>query len=83
MSTSSRRAMACRSARAAWNLTDFAQPRGLRRPIDDFFESLADRPGRHAACVILSGTGADGSAGLRAIKEKGGLCIAQDRHGAL
>ncbi|SER70483.1 two-component system, chemotaxis family, CheB/CheR fusion protein [Tranquillimonas rosea] len=59
-------------------LTDFAQPRGLRRPIDDFFESLASDQGRFAACVILSGTGADGSTGLRAIKEKGGLSIAQD-----
>ncbi|SFG24424.1 two-component system, chemotaxis family, CheB/CheR fusion protein [Palleronia marisminoris] len=59
-------------------LTDFAQPRGLRRPIDDFFESLAEDQGENAACVILSGTGADGSAGLRAIKEHGGLCVAQD-----
>ncbi|WP_370313996.1 chemotaxis protein CheB [Sagittula sp.] len=59
-------------------LTDFAQPRGLRRPIDDFFESLALDMGRNAACVILSGTGADGSAGLRAIKEHGGLCVVQD-----
>ena len=58
-------------------LTEFAQPRGLRRPIDDFFESLALDQGRYAACVILSGTGADGSSGLRAIKEHGGLCIAQ------
>ena len=60
------------------DLTEFAQPRGLRRPIDDFFESLAIDQGRFAACVILSGTGADGSAGLRAIKEHGGLCIVQD-----
>ncbi|EPX78394.1 CheR family methyltransferase [Salipiger mucosus] len=59
-------------------LTDFEQPRGLRRPIDDFFESLAEDQGRFAACVILSGTGADGSAGLRAIKEHGGLCLVQD-----
>lgn len=63
---------------AVLNLTDFAQPRGLRRPIDDFFESLALDQGRFAACVILSGTGADGSAGLRAIKEHGGLCLVQD-----
>ncbi|NDW33678.1 chemotaxis protein CheB [Salipiger sp. PrR007] len=60
------------------NLTEFAQPRGLRRPIDDFFESLALDQGRFAACVILSGTGADGSAGLRAIKEHGGLCLVQE-----
>ncbi|MHA7874218.1 chemotaxis protein CheB [Roseivivax sp.] len=59
------------------HLTEFSQPRGLRRPIDDFFESLALDQGRFAACVILSGTGADGSAGLRAIKEHGGLCIVQ------
>ena len=62
----------------ALNLTAFRQPRGLRRPIDDFFERLALDQGRFAACVILSGTGADGSAGLRAIKEHGGLCIVQD-----
>ncbi|MBT9384101.1 PAS domain-containing protein [Pseudooceanicola sp. CBS1P-1] len=60
-------------------LTPFAQPRGLRRPIDDFFLSLALDQGANAICVILSGTGADGSAGLRAIKEHGGICIAQDR----
>ncbi|WP_375261578.1 chemotaxis protein CheB [Palleronia sp.] len=59
-------------------LTEFAQPRGLRRPIDDFFESLAGDQARNAACVILSGTGADGSAGLRAIKELGGVCVVQE-----
>ncbi|MDB6454914.1 CheR family methyltransferase [Falsirhodobacter sp. 20TX0035] len=58
-------------------LTDFIQPRGLRRPIDDFFISLANDRNARAACVILSGTGADGSTGLRAIKENGGICIAQ------
>lgn len=59
-------------------LTEFKDPRGLRRPIDDFFESLAmDRKGR-SACLILSGTGGDGSRGLRAIKEFGGLAIAQE-----
>ena len=59
-------------------LTDFAQPRGLRRPIDDFFISLAADQQANAACVILSGTGADGSTGLRAIKEHGGVCVAQE-----
>ena len=58
-------------------LTEFTDPRGMRRPIDDFFESLAQDSGPEAACVILSGTGADGSRGLRAIKEQGGLCVAQ------
>ena len=59
-------------------LTEFSDPRGQRRPIDDFFDSLARNLGQKAACVILSGTGADGSRGLRAIKEMGGLAIAQD-----
>ncbi|WP_274963522.1 CheR family methyltransferase, partial [Thioclava electrotropha] len=59
-------------------LSEFAQPRGLRRPIDDFFVSLGQDLGRRAVCVILSGTGTDGSVGLRAVKEHGGFCIAQD-----
>ena len=60
------------------SLTEFTDPRGMRRPIDDFFESLAEDRGERAACVILSGTGADGSRGLRAIKEHGGLCVVQE-----
>ena len=60
------------------HLTDFDQPRGLRRPIDDFFESLAHDRGPAAACVILSGTGADGTLGLRAVKEHGGICVIQE-----
>ena len=52
--------------------------RGLRTPIDSFFLSLAEAKGESAACVILSGTGSDGTLGLRAIKEHGGLTIAQE-----
>ncbi|PXA99129.1 chemotaxis protein [Nostoc sp. 3335mG] len=63
-------------------LTDFQQPRGLRRPIDDFFLSLASDQQSNAACVILSGTGADGTTGLRAIKENGGVCVAQQPESA-
>ncbi|MFD1342543.1 chemotaxis protein CheB [Litorisediminicola beolgyonensis] len=59
------------------SLTDFKDPRGMRRPIDDFFESLALDQKNLAACVILSGTGADGSRGLRAIKKHGGLCVVE------
>ena len=59
-------------------LTEFEQPRGLRRPIDDFFESMAYDWTVNAACVILSGTGADGAIGLRAVKECGGVCLAQE-----
>ncbi len=57
---------------------DFAKPRGRRRPIDQFFESLADNSGSNAVAVILSGTGSDGSNGIRAIKEQGGLVFVQD-----
>ncbi|MDB2438133.1 PAS domain-containing protein [Hellea sp.] len=60
------------------NLTEFENPRGLRRPIDDFFISLAEDQRRLSACVILSGTGSDGSRGLKAIKEHGGVCVVQE-----
>lgn len=63
-------------------LTEFAQPRGLRRPIDDFFISLAIDQQADAACVILSGTGADGTTGLRAVKEHGGVCLVQQPESA-
>ncbi|UOA32890.1 Chemotaxis protein methyltransferase [Sulfitobacter sp. DSM 110093] len=59
------------------SLKAFEEPRGLRRPIDDFFMSLSEDAGRLSACVILSGTGADGTLGLRAIKEHGGLALVQ------
>jgi two-component system CheB/CheR fusion protein len=49
-----------------------------RAPIDHFFESLANTHGCRSIGVILSGTGSDGSFGLRKIKEQGGLTIAQD-----
>ncbi len=53
-------------------------PHGARFPFDVFLHSMAGEYGRRAACVILSGTGSDGSAGLRAVKEGGGLVVAQD-----
>ena len=58
-----------------------SQPRerhGARLPFDFFLRSLADELGERAICVILSGTGSDGSLGLKAVKEKGGLVIAQE-----
>ena len=50
----------------------------LYLPIDIFFQSLAEDLGEKAIGVILSGTGSDGTRGIRAIKEKGGLVIVQD-----
>lgn len=53
-------------------------PRGLRLPIDYFFRSLAADLKERAIGVVLSGMGSDGTLGLRAIKEKGGLVVVQD-----
>lgn len=47
-------------------------------PIDTFFSSLASDLGRRSVGVILSGAGADGAAGLRAIAAEGGITFAQD-----
>ena len=54
-----------------------APPRNRRRPIDTFFQSLAEDQGENAICIILSGTGSDGTIGLTAVKEHGGLTLAQ------
>ncbi len=54
----------------------------LFRPIDHFFDSLAKGRGRNGYCVVLSGTGSDGSAGLRAVKAAGGFAIAQESSNA-
>ena len=54
-----------------------AEPRGHRTPIDSFFSSLAEDRGENAVCIMLSGTGTDGTRGLRAIKEYGGMAMAQ------
>ena len=51
---------------------------GARMPFDFFLRSLAEDCGERAICAILSGTGTDGSLGLKAVKEKGGLVIVQD-----
>ena len=47
-------------------------------PIDHFFESLANDRKERAMGIVLSGTGSDGSRGLREIKEAGGVALAQD-----
>ncbi|MCP5159297.1 MAG: EAL domain-containing protein [Gammaproteobacteria bacterium] len=52
--------------------------RGMRMPIDHFLRSLAEDQGEKALCVILSGTGSDGTLGLREIKGRGGMTIVQE-----
>ena len=51
-------------------------------PIDHFLESLAASRGRNAYCVILSGTGSDGTQGLKAVKAAGGFAIVQESSNA-
>ena len=55
----------------------FSEPRGRRAPIDLFFRSIAGARGDGMA-VVLTGAGADGALGVRAIKEAGGVVLAQD-----
>lgn len=52
-------------------------PRGLRLSIDFFFRSLAADQRQRAICIVLSGTGSDGTLGARAVKGQGGMVIAQ------
>ncbi len=56
--------------------TAVARP-GIPRPIDGFLRSLAEYQQERALCIILSGTGSDGTLGLRAIKAEGGLVMVQ------
>ncbi len=61
------------------------QPKRSRVPtpsVDDFFHSLAESRGGRAIGVVLSGTGSDGAAGLRAIRFRGGHTYAQDPESA-
>ncbi|MDR3602956.1 MAG: chemotaxis protein CheB [Desulfosporosinus sp.] len=52
-------------------------PRGQRLPIDFFFRSLAQDQRERAIGIVLSGTGSDGTLGVRAIKGEGGMVMAQ------
>jgi two-component system CheB/CheR fusion protein len=60
------------------HLIEPAAPRGQRLPIDFFFRSLAQDQRERAICIVLSGTGSDGTLGVRAIKGEGGIAMAQN-----
>jgi two-component system CheB/CheR fusion protein len=64
--------------RGSLQLSDPGQPRGSRMPIDSFFRSLAEDQAERAIGIILSGTGSDGTLGLRSIRGAGGLVLVQD-----
>jgi two-component system chemotaxis response regulator CheB len=61
------------------SLTSTAFVHFSRPSIDLLFESIAATYGNESIGIILSGTGRDGSMGIKAIKEKGGTTIAQDQ----
>jgi two-component system CheB/CheR fusion protein len=58
-------------------LSEMTQREHRRSPVDVFFRALADANGSRSVGVVLSGTGPNGSAGLKRVKEYGGLTIAQ------
>lgn len=59
-------------------LSDVTRIEERRAPVDIFFRTLADSHGARSACVVLSGTGANGSMGLKRVKEQGGVTVVQD-----
>src|SRR5262247_10794 len=59
-------------------LLPMLRPEERRAPVDMFFRTLADAYGSRAVAAVLSGTGPNGSSGLKRIKEHGGLALAQD-----
>lgn len=64
---------------AKLRLSSPSQVSGAPKPsVDRFFRSLAAQKSKHAIGIILSGTGSDGAKGVAAIKEEGGITIAQD-----
>jgi two-component system CheB/CheR fusion protein len=62
----------------AFELLEPSAPRGQRLPIDFFFRSLAQDLHERAIGIVLSGTGSDGTLGLRAIKGEVGMAMAQN-----
>ncbi len=64
-------------ARGFLRLTNAKRPFGKHVAVDLFFRALADNHGPGSVAVVLSGADGDGSIGLKRIKERGGLTIAQ------
>lgn len=68
--------------RGALSLTARADSGSPHHPIDRFLRSLAADQKSRAIAVILSGSGSDGALGLKAVKEEGGIALAQDEASA-
>ncbi|MBA4110585.1 MAG: hypothetical protein C0487_13440 [Leptothrix sp. (in: Bacteria)] len=63
-------------------LSDLVHDRGKRVAVDLFFRTLAETHGPHASAIVLSGADSDGAIGIKRIKERGGLTVAQEPHEA-
>ena len=61
-----------------FSLVDPTPRPGMNLPIDVFFSSLAEAVGDRGVAIVLSGTGSDGSRGLRAVKDREGFVMVQD-----
>ena len=66
------------SANGRLHCVDLKPESGRRVAVDLFFRTLADTHGPRASAVVLSGADGDGAIGIKRIKERGGLTIAQD-----
>lgn len=66
----------------AFQLIKPVETHQLRLPIDYFFRSLAKDRSEKAVCIILSGTGTDGTLGLKAVKGEGGMTMVQEERQA-
>jgi two-component system CheB/CheR fusion protein len=60
------------------SLSEITRIEERRAPVDIFFRTLATSKQAHAVCVVMSGTGSDGSMGLKRVKEMGGVCFVQE-----
>lgn len=65
-------------AEGTLNVTPNLEHEDRRAPVDIFFRTLADSLGPRAVAVVLSGTGADGSMGIKRVKEYGGATFVQN-----
>lgn len=72
--------IAIRDARL--EITEMADGERAKLPINFFFESLAKERRQRAICIILSGTGTDGTLGLKAVKAHGGVAMVQEPESA-
>lgn len=63
-------------------LEEQSPKKGVNLPVDVFFRSLALEKGKNAIGIVLSGTGSDGTLGVKAIKEAGGMVMVQDETSA-